>query len=137
MVAILKMINGSYHKKTAEMCSHFVWLQLAIKTHKISCKCSQIITISVSVVAIFKIFKGGYHNNQVICPDICMICYIAGNQYTKFHACKYSNADQIYSTFEFSVAAILNQVICPNIWYDLVYSWPSIHKFHANIHMYT
>ena len=65
-----------------------------------------------------------------------MICYIAGHQYTKF-SCKYSHADQRYSNFEFSVAAILktingayykNQVICPSIWYDLLYSWPSIHK---------
>ena len=40
----------------------------------------------VSVVAILKMFNCGYHKNQVICPDICMNCYIAGHQYTKFHA---------------------------------------------------
>ena len=51
---------------------------------------------------------------------------------------KYSHVDQSYSNFEFSVAAILkkinggyynNHVICPQIWYDLLYNWPSIHKF--------
>ena len=53
-------------------------------------------------------------------------------------SCKYSLVDQSYSNFEFSVVAILskingayykNRVICPQIWYDLLYSWPSIHKF--------
>ena len=83
-----------------------------------------------------KILNGGYHKNQVICPDIL---YHLLHSWPSIHqiSCKYSHVDQSYSNFEFSVAAILNkfngayyknQVICPYIWYDLLYSWPSIHK---------
>ena len=47
------------------------------------------------------------------------------------------NVDQIYNNFKFLVAAILkifnagyhkNQVICSHILYDVLHSWPSIHK---------
>ena len=74
-----------------------------------------------SVAAILKILNGGYHKNQVICPDIL---YDLLHSWPSIHqiSCKYSHVDQIYSNFEFSVAAILkkingayykNQVICP------------------------
>ena len=83
-----------------------------------------------------KILNGGYHKNQVICPDIL---YHLLHSWPSIHqmSCKYSQVDRSYSNFEFSVVAILNkfngayyknQVICPYIWYDLLYSWPSIHK---------
>ena len=83
-----------------------------------------------------KILNGGYHKNQVIGPDIL---YHLLHSWPSIHqiSCTYSHVDQSYSNFEFSVAAILNkfngayyknQVICPYIWYDLLYSWPSIHK---------
>ena len=88
------------------------------------------------MAVILKILNGGYHKNQVICPDIL---YDLLHSWPSIHqiSCKYSHVDQSYSNFEFSVAAILkqingayykNQVICPYIWYDLLYSWPSIHK---------
>ena len=88
------------------------------------------------MAAILKILNGGYHKNQVIRPDIL---YHLLHSWPSIHqiSCKYSHVDQSYSNFEFSVVTILkkingayykNQVICPYIWYDLLYSWPSIHK---------
>ena len=90
-----------------------------------------------SVAVILKILNGGYHKNQVICPHIL---YDLLHSWPTIHkiSCKYSHVDQSYCYLEFSVAAILknvnggyykNQVICPQILYDLLYSWISLHKF--------
>ena len=50
-----------------------MYIQLAINT-QIVCKCSHVdqsySNFEFSVVAILKILNGGYHKNQVICPDI-------------------------------------------------------------------
>ena len=89
-----------------------------------------------SVAAILKILNGGYHKNQVMWPHIL---YDLIHSWSPIHkiSCKYSHVDQSYNNFEFSMAAILkilnggyhkNQVICPHILYDLLHSWPSIHK---------
>ena len=96
------------------------------------------------MAAILKIINGGYHKNQEICPHIV---YALLHSWPSIHnmSCTYSHADQSYSNFEFSVVASLNlfnggyyknQVICPQIWYDFLYSWPSIHKFSCKYHMY-
>ena len=55
------------------------------------------------MVAILKILNDGYHNNQVICPDI-----LYDLLHTLIHtiSCKYSHADKSYINFEFSVVAI-------------------------------
>ena len=58
------------------------------------------------MVAILKIRNDGYHNNQVICPDIL---YDLLHSWPSIHTmpCKYSHADKSYINFEFSVVAIL------------------------------
>ena len=58
------------------------------------------------MVAILKFFNDGYHNNQVICPDIL---YDLLHSWSSIHtiSCKYSHADKSYINFEFSVVAIL------------------------------
>ena len=57
------------------------------------------------MVAILKILNDGYHNNQVICPDIL---YDLLHSWPSIHtmSCKYSHADKSYINFEFSVVAI-------------------------------
>ena len=59
------------------------------------------------MAAILKILNGGYHKNQVICPDIM---YDLLHSWPSIHkiVCKYSYVGQSYSNFEFSVTAILN-----------------------------
>ena len=56
-------------------------------------------------MAILKILNDGYHNNQVICPDIL---YDLLHSWPSIHtiSCKYSHADKSYINFEFSVVAI-------------------------------
>ena len=97
------------------------------------------------MAAILKILNGGYHKNQVMCPHIL---YDLLHNWPSIHniLCIFSHVDQRYSNFEFSVAAILNifngsyyknQVICPQIWYDLLYSWQSMHTFSCKYsHLY-
>ena len=57
------------------------------------------------MVAILKILNDGYHNNQVICPDIV---YDWLHSWPSIHtiSCKYSHADKSYINFEISVVAI-------------------------------
>ena len=57
------------------------------------------------MVAILKILNDGYHNNQVMCPDIL---YDLLHSWPSIHtiSCKYSHADRSYINFEFLVVAI-------------------------------
>ena len=88
------------------------------------------------MAAILKILNGGYHKNQVICPDIL---YDLLHSWPSIHqiSCKYSHVDQSYSNFEFSVAAILkiqnggrysSQITCLHFLYDSNNKKLSIYK---------
>ena len=93
-----------------------------------------------------KFLNGGYHKDQVM---YLHICYDLLDSWSPIHtlSCKYSHVDQSHNNFGLSaceyfnfkilVVAILNiltggyhknQVICPHILYDLLHSWPSIHR---------
>ena len=71
MVAILKIINVSYHKYQLK-CAHILYdcVYSWPSIQKMSCKCSHVDqsynNFEFSVVAILKILNGGYHKNQVI-----------------------------------------------------------------------
>ena len=87
------------------------------------------------MVAFLKIRNGSYHKNQLKYAHIAYDCIYS---WPSIHniPCKCSLAYQSYNSFEFSVAANLilnggyqkNHVIGPDILYDLLHSWPSIHK---------
>ena len=132
MAAILKILNGDYHKHHV-ICPHICYdlLHTWSPIHKLSCKYSHVDqsynNLKFLVAAILNFFNSGYHTNQVICPHIL---YDVLHSCPSIHkmSCKYSAVDQSYNNFEFSVAAILkkkngsyyrNHVICPQIWYDL------------------
>ena len=95
-------------------------------------------------MAILKILNDGYHNNQVICPDIL---YDLLHSWPSIHtmSCKYSHADKSYINFEFSVVAIFiffNGGHYKIRWYvhtlDMI-RYTVDHQythFYANIHMY-
>ena len=94
------------------------------------------------MAAILKILNGGYHKNQVICPDI-MICYIAGHQYTKFHANIYVQT-KVIAILSFRWRPFWKKWMAPITrirWYVLKFGmicYTAGHqytKFHANIHM--
>ena len=138
VAAILNILNDGSHKDHV-MYPHICYdlLHTWSPIHKFSCQCSHVdqsynnFKFLHVVVAILKKINGGYHKNQVICPHIL---YDVLHSCPSIHniSCKYSHTDQSYNNSEFSVAAILNKnnggyyrnhVICPQIWYDLWYSW--------------
>ena len=95
-------------------------------------------------MAILKILNDGYHNNQVLCPDI--LCDLL-HSWPSIHtiSCKYSHVDKSDINFEFSVVAILiilMEAITKIRWY--VHTLGMIRytvdhqytHFYANIHMY-
>ena len=71
VAAILKIINGGYHKNQV-ICRHIVYdlLHSWPPIHTIVCEYSHAGNFDFSVAAIFKFFNGGYYKNQVICPQI-------------------------------------------------------------------
>ena len=113
------------------MSSHFYdLLHSWSPINKFSCKYSHVgqsyNNFKFSVAAILKSLNGGYHKNQVICPDIL---YDLLHSWPSIHKipCKYSHVDQSYSNFEFSVAAMLkiqnggrysSQITCLHFLYD-------------------
>ena len=124
MVAILWQLSQNQLKCAHILCDSIYNCK---SIHKISCKCAHVdqsyINFEFSVAAILKILNGGYHKNQVICPDIVYDLLHSWPLRSKI-SCKYSHADRSYSNLEFSVAAILNffnggyyknQVICLTI----------------------
>ena len=95
-------------------------------------------------MAILKILNDGYHNNQVICPDIL---YDLLHSWPSIHtiSCKYSHADKSYINFEFSGGGhfyFFNGGYYKIRWY--VHTLGMIRytvdhqytHFYANIHMY-
>ena len=97
----------------------------------------------ILVAAILKIINGGYHKNQVICPHIL---YDLLHSWPSIHksSCKYSHVDQSYSNFEFRWWPFWNKIveaITRIRWYVLKFGmicYTANHqytKFHANIHM--
>ena len=115
MAAILKILNGGYHKDHV-MYPHICYdlLHTWLPIHKLSCKYSHVNqsynNFKFLVAAILKKINGDYHKNQVICPHIL---YDVLHSCPSIHkiSCKYSYVDQSYNNFEFPVAAILKNIM--------------------------
>ena len=93
-------------------------------------------------MAILKILNDGYHNNQVICPDIL---YNLLHSWPSIHtiSCKYSHADKSYINFEFSVAIFIFLMEAITKSGDMstlgIIRYTVDHQYthcYANIHMY-
>ena len=121
MAAILKILNGGYHKDHV-MYPHICYdlLHSWSPINKCSCKYSHVDqsynNFKFLVAAILKNVNGGYPKNQVI----CMMCYIAVHQYTQFHANIHMQTKVItILNFRWRPFYYRHHVICPQIWYDL------------------
>ena len=102
---------GSYHRTSWNVLTFCTIVYTAghqyTKWHANVHMYTKVITIlSFQWRPFWKFFNGGYHKNQVICPDIL---YDLLHSWPSMHtmSCKYSHADQSYINFEFSVVAIL------------------------------
>ena len=101
----------SNHTQCPDISPHILYdlLHSWSPIHKSSCKYSyadkSYNNFEFSVVAILKIINGGYHKNQMIRPHI-LFDLLHSCPPTYKISCKYSHADQSYSNFNFSMAAI-------------------------------